>query len=316
VDALSAYRSSPAFLPVLFLMLALMGFGMFKLNMHLGKPHRFYRGFYNLRMSPVSREIAGVTLFFVGLGGFTLSSLFDGGFAQVLQTLFAVLGLLGLGFGGYFMYKLYRIAARPYWDHWQTAATFTGTGLSLGALLLALTGLAFGALTVAQGQLLAAIVGVGLLLEGIGLMFHARDLNHAESEAAASFYEQSTTYGYAYWLRNALLVSAVLLAGGMYAFALTGPLAFGVLAVLGLGVAILGRAMFYVMVIPTTMPGAFFWKNRGFVEHARETGLADMPQLGVVYERHHAFKLGELLQTLRETSMKEKVGQFKRIFTG
>ena len=50
--------------------------------------------------------------------------------------------------------------------------------------------------------------------------------------------------------------------------------------------AILGRALFYVLVIPTTMPGAFFWRNKGFVDHARETGLAAMPQVGVVMERH------------------------------
>ncbi|HID45917.1 MAG TPA: aspartate carbamoyltransferase, partial [Chromatiaceae bacterium] len=85
---------------------------------------------------------------------------------------------------------------------------------------------------------------------------------------------------------------------------------------LALASAILGRAMFYVMVIPTTMPGAFFWKNKGFVEHARETGLADMPQLGVAYEQHHVFKLGELLETLRNTSMREKLSQLKRVFTG
>ena len=43
---------------------------------------------------------------------------------------------------------------------------------------------------------------------------------------------------------------------------------------------------FYVLVIPTTMPGAFFWRNRGFEEHARATGLADMPQVGVLPECH------------------------------
>src|SRR3989344_2924614 len=50
--------------------------------------------------------------------------------------------------------------------------------------------------------------------------------------------------------------------------------------------SIIGRALFYVLVIPTTMPGAFFWRNRGFQEHARETGLADMPQVGVVPGAH------------------------------
>jgi hypothetical protein len=43
-----------------------------------------------------------------------------------------------------------------------------------------------------------------------------------------------------------------------------------------------GRALFYVLVIPTTMPGAFFWRNKGFEEHARATGLAELPQVGVL----------------------------------
>jgi hypothetical protein len=33
------------------------------------------------------------------------------------------------------------------------------------------------------------------------------------------------------------------------------------LILLALSQSILGRAMFYVLVIPTTMPGAFFWRN-------------------------------------------------------
>ncbi len=316
VAPINNYLHSSAVVPVLLLMLVLMGFGMFKLNMHLGKPHRFYRGFYNLRMSPVSREIAGVSLFFAGLGGYTLFSLLDFGWASVLRNGFAALGLLGLGFGGYYMYKLYRIPARPYWDHWHTAAAFVGTGLTLGAILLSLTGIVMGSLTQQQGQWLMMVSVTGLVLEGLGLYFHYRDLGHSESEAVASFYEQSTTYGYSYWLRNGLLLLAVLLGVAMFSWNSGNLFSYALFALLAIAVAILGRAMFYVMVIPTTMPGAFFWKNKGFVEHARESGLADMPQLGVAYERHHAFKLGELLQTLTETSFKEKLGQFKRIFTG
>lgn len=79
LEPLAVFKAGAAFLPTLALMLVLMGFGLFKLNMHLGKPHRFYRGFYNLRLSPVSREIAGVTLFFGGLAGYALFALFDGG---------------------------------------------------------------------------------------------------------------------------------------------------------------------------------------------------------------------------------------------
>lgn len=75
-----------------------------------------------------------------------------------------------------------------------------------------------------------------------------------------------------------------------------------------------GRSLFFVLVIPTTMPGAFFWKNDGFVDHARETGLAESPQVGVVYERHHAFKVDELIQTIKENSLHDMLEHVKWIF--
>jgi hypothetical protein len=50
--------------------------------------------------------------------------------------------------------------------------------------------------------------------------------------------------------------------------------------------AVIGRALFYVLVVPTTMPGGFFWKNKDFEQHARDIGLADMPQVGVVPLAH------------------------------
>jgi hypothetical protein len=62
------------------------------------------------------------------------------------------------------------------------------------------------------------------------------------------------------------------------------------------------------------MPGAFFWKNKGFVEHAREIGLADAPQHGVAYERHHEFKVDELLQTIKENSAGDMIKHVRRIF--
>jgi hypothetical protein len=44
--------------------------------------------------------------------------------------------------------------------------------------------------------------------------------------------------------------------------------------------------LFYVLVIPTTMPGAFFWKNKGFEAHAKDIGLADLPQVGIIPDGH------------------------------
>ena len=321
-EPVANFQSSSALLPGLLVMVVLMSFGLFKLNMHLGKPHRFYRGFYNLRHSPVSREIAGVSAFYTGLLGysfFALLATIDTGYAsymQLLQMMFAGIGVLGAGFGGYFMYKLYRIEARPFWNHWYTAASFCATALTLGSLLIAIIALTFSSMTVSFSETLLSMIGIGLLFEIIGLTGHARSLQSSSSEGAASFYLQTTRYGNAYWLRNVLLVLALLLVGYMLSSGDQAIYVYGLLTVLALFSNIISRALFYVVVIPTTMPGAFFWKNDGFVEHAREVGLADMPQIGVAYETHHAFKLGELLKTIKTTTMKQKFSQFCSIFTG
>ncbi|MCK5727227.1 MAG: dimethyl sulfoxide reductase anchor subunit [Thiotrichaceae bacterium] len=287
---------------MLWVMVAIMGIGLFKLNMHLGKPHRFYRGFYNLRHSPVSREIAGVSAFFGGLKGVAFFSLFSGGWAVLLGALSAALAALGVMVGGYYMYKLYRIKARPFWDHWQTASSFVSTMLTLGALILAFFVLITG--NMASLPLLGSVVVVGLLLEAVGLYQHSKDLKAGSGEGQASHYDQTTQFGKSYYLRNGLIVINVLMAIGlMFASDITVVLVI-ILSLSILVSAYLGRIIFYTVVIPTTMPGAFFWKNKGFVEHARESGLADMQQLGVAYEQHHAFDTVALVKTVKEVFAK------------
>jgi len=282
-----------AFAPLMATLFVVLSFGMLKLNLHLGKPLRFYRGFNNWRLSPVSREIAGVSLFFAGLTGYGFFSLFYSLFnyeiARWLATAAAAAAVVGGLFGFYYMIKLYRIPARPYWNHWHTGAAFVATAISLGAVLVALVGTVAG---VGDETLIMQMVGVaslGLLLEALGLIFHARDLRRGGGEGAASLFEQSTKFGKSYRLRNVLLGMNLLLGLSLVAGLFPGAaqLALGGLFVCVLLVTnILGRALFYVLVIPTTMPGAFFWKNRGFQEHARETGLAKMPQVGVVPDAH------------------------------
>src|SRR5205814_1813917 len=82
--------------------------------------------------------------------------------------------------------------------------------------------------------------------------------------------------------------SALSLAVGLLAGMLLQPgvglptlLGWAVVGTTLLATSLVGRALFYVLVIPTTMPGAFFWKNKAFEEHARDIGLANMPQVGV-----------------------------------
>jgi hypothetical protein len=134
-------------------------------------------------------------------------------------------------------------------------------------------------------QQAAVVALVGLLLESVGLVVHAHDMKKSKGEGAVSHYEQTTQYGKSYLLRNALLVINIAALIAVILMGLSGVIG----AVMGIVLTVslilsasIGRALFYVLVIPTTMPGAFFWRNKGFVEHAKETGLAEMQQVGVI----------------------------------
>jgi DMSO reductase anchor subunit len=141
--------------------------------------------------------------------------------------------------------------------------------------------------------MLARVLGVmafaGLVAEMIGLYGHARYLNTDNGEGGASHYVQSTTFGKTYLLRNGLLVASAVLALAVALLPLATAAAVSalvLLAIMSVTALLIGRALFYVLVIPTTMPGAFFWKNKGFEDHARDIGLANMPQVGVVPHLH------------------------------
>lgn len=266
-------------------------------TLHLGRPHRFYRAFNNLKYSPVSREVAGVAVFYNMLGAYTLFTALSDVLGFLPANLVSMLGQLsgwGAALSGpvalYFMHRIYRVPARPFWNHWQVLSSFYGSMLTLGPLLVAMSyGWTLAAEGAPTGELLAALavpVMLGLLLEGAGLYAHSRDLQKAGGEGAAAHYLQNTDFGYTYRFRNwglglGVLGLAILAWNGQDAMVL-----WSLLALLIAAVAIIGRALFYVAVIPTTMPGAFFWRNRAFQEHAREFGLADMPQVGVVPDAH------------------------------
>ena len=321
VDPAVMLKNSSAFLPLVLAIVAVSTWGLFKLNMHLGKPHRFYRGFNNLRLSPVSREIAGVSMFYTGLLGYAVFAACDNPVLSMIANGFAVIGVLSGAIGLYYMYKLYRIPARPFWNHWQTGTAFFGTMLSFGALMVAAVSVSVLPLATAGMQvllqILGAIMAIGLSVEGIGHIAHARAMQASENEGAASYYQQVTEYGKSYILRNSLLAFNLALAVVITTMGLSGTTGYVlglVLMLIMLVMAAFGRSLFFVLVIPTTMPGAFFWKNNGFVEHARATGLADAPQHGVAYERHHSFKVDELIKTIKENSIKDMFGHIKWIF--
>jgi DMSO reductase iron-sulfur subunit len=300
IDLLSAEMNPVAYPAFLFGLIGIETFALVLSTLHLGRPHRFYRAFNNLRYSPISREVAGVAVFYNLLGAYTLLTSVPlltswlpvatvATLAQATGWAAVVAGVAAL----WFMHRIYRIPARPFWNHWQVFTSFYGNMLALGALLLAavqaLVLMASGAGLSAVPAYLVIPMLAGLALEALGLWFHARDLVRQGGEGAASYYEQTTTFGNTYLARNAVLGLAMAVLAVMLVTAPAGVAGLGLwLLTAGLIIvaAITGRMLFYALVIPTTMPGAFFWKNRGFEEHARETGLAAMPQVGVVMDSH------------------------------
>lgn len=267
-------------------------------TIHLGKLFRFYRGFNNLRYSPVSREAATLMVFFSMLGLYTLLSVAELLLNSIASWLIeakiyiAVLASLAAPVALYFMHRIYRIKARPFWDHWQVLSSFYGTMLMWGSLMVGAvyaTSLAVQTLPlIGVLSSLSWVLLIGLSVEGIGLVFHARNMKVSGGEGAASHADQTTYFGKTYYARNNGLGLAILMTLTLMVISWKNEMdllvAWLLLALLVSMVTIIGRALFYVLVIPTTMPGAFFWRNKGFQEHARETGLAEMPQVGVVYE--------------------------------
>jgi len=297
LEVLSFAAHPVAHAVILASLIALETFALALSTAHLGKPHRFYRAFYNLRYSPVSREIAAIAVFFNAMAVHTLllavpelfSSLLPHALMRGLQMFTGWLAVVAGPVALYAMNRIYRIKARPFWDHWQVLTSFYGSTLTLGSLTVAMV---YAGVLAAQGQSFANLLAVaacptafGLALEGLGLIAHARALKRRGGEAAASHLEQRTTYGKTYLLRNcglALGFALVAALGASQVDGYAGLSAWGIAASLIIATAMTGRALFFVLVTPTTMPGAFFWRNKGFEEHARKTGLAKMPQVGVL----------------------------------
>jgi DMSO reductase iron-sulfur subunit len=300
IETLTPVKNPIAWPMFLFGLIGIQTIALVLSTMHLGKPHRFYRAFNNLRYSPVSREVAGIAVFYNFIGGFTLLTGLPQLFFWIpdsLLQLFVSIAGWGAVVSGlaavYFMHKIYRIPARPFWDHWQVFTSFYGNVLTLGPMLLAMV---YASIQVANEEswvhiapIVAACVIVGLVMEVVGLYFHKKDLITSGGEGAAAYFEQSTKFGRTYLARNYGLFSALLLVAIMLVTNIDGAAALFLwfsTALIILLTAVVGRALFYALVMPTTMPGAFFWRNKKFEEHARETGLAEMPQVGVLPELH------------------------------
>lgn len=315
MESLVNFVSSDMFLPLTVTSLVMTAFALLMSVTHLGKPMRFYRGFNNLRYSPMAREGLGLALFSAGCGVTALFSLPSNQWLAEfslnslnldlkaltenlpLDTMVTIAGLFTLvaGFCGlFYMNKCYQIKARPFWHHLQTATSFAGNSLSLGAFVGGI--IVISSLLISQtstelvhqaSSVFCVVFTLGMFIEALGLIKHNYDLNRNENESGAAHYIQNTTFGKTYLFRNLLLSLNIISALSLLFLNLLGYTDTGLLllwlalALLNCFTAAISRALFYILVIPTTMPGAFFWKNKGFEQHARDIGLADNPTTGI-----------------------------------
>ena len=320
IESLGMFVASDMFLPLTITALVMTTFALLMSVTHLGKPMRFYRGFNNLRFSPMAREGLGLALFSAGCGLTALFSLPSNDWlneftstnlglnlAEItqglpLESLVKAAGLFAIigGCGGlFYMNKCYQIKARPFWNHLQTATAFVGNSLSLGAFVggtIVISSLliseASSAVVKQASLVFTSAFVIGMVIEALGLIKHNSDLNRSENEGGAAHYIQCTTFGKTYLLRNWVLALNIVAAGALLTASLLGynepslSLIWLALALLNCLTATIGRALFYILVIPTTMPGAFFWKNKAFEQHARDIGLADNPATGVAPLAH------------------------------
>ncbi|MDX1490144.1 MAG: DmsC/YnfH family molybdoenzyme membrane anchor subunit [Pseudohongiellaceae bacterium] len=307
LESLGTIRQASFAVPFVICLTILQALMLFISTQHLGKPLRFYRGFNNLRYSPLSREALAVSIFFGFLPMMAAVLIVEQGYFDTLFTVSANLldsGVNGLAIAGtffgviglYYMHCIYRIKARPFWNHWQVLTSFFGSMFSVGGAIIGLICIPLAAFSQIEMNTLISelmtFIALGLVVEALGHFFHARDLQRNGREGAASLEILRTQYGKTYILRNCLLALWISIAIGASLVPealLSGAAASIGFVLFGIGLlltSLISRALFYVLVIPTTMPGAFFWKNKGFEEHARETGLADMPQVGVAQLRH------------------------------
>jgi len=279
---------------------SLLTAGLISSTLHLGKPRYFYRAFNNLRHSWVSREIAALGAFFNLFGAYILVSTFPvltawlpGTVVTVLPSLLgwsaSVVGLIGI----YCMYRCYRIKARPFWDHWHTGARFFGSGLVLASGGI---GLIFGLAGFIEGNPIAALLALlawplvaGILIEAVACYAHRHYLESRSEEAAVSLRRLLETFGKCDRLLIASLGPVLSLAFFFTVSPVGGGWGLFIWANIFLGALlreVVSRAIFYVLVVPTTIPGGYFLGNRAFESHARKSGLADQSQVGVASEKH------------------------------
>jgi len=252
-----------------FFALALAGVGLPLSALHLGRPTKALWAMRNYKNSWLSKEAIFLGAYAVVAFLVFIAYIFD--FNSFLKLL---LEALGVAFGVYGIYSqsmIYKIKARPSWNRDSTTKRFFTTGylgFMLISFLLLISNQANGALV---------LLSLTLLLGALQYLIIKDEVNFYKylNKEHKNFYELNRTktllferfgklkkvrvYSLAFFAIAMVLITILFSASGNYAVA--SFCAF--LALIGASVSeIIGRYLFYVTVVPTSMAGNFFAGNQ------------------------------------------------------
>ncbi len=258
----------------------LLGLGMAASTGHLGKPFRAYRALRNIRTSWLSREIAVVGAFFSGILLYCVATLALPAEAAGLALpgmapLAAWTGWIGAGVAVvglaavFSQAKIYVIPARPYWDDRNTLAQFFLSAVTTGPLLsVSLLDLADAPSSLFRSAWAVSLVG--LILQGAFHADHVLRIAKKRDEAYMSLADILGKYGRIAAARIGLwglglmsLALGIAFDSGNGALWLSRAATLSALAAVASG-EVIGRALFYLAVVPMSVPGAAFYRNKEF----------------------------------------------------
>lgn len=214
--------------------------------LHLGRPFKAYRALWRLSTSWLSREVTLFGIFILCLAAYILPLSAPGWVEArgLMGILAAVIGMVALIATG----AVYRLQARPAWNHWSTVVQFAVGALSAGLLTGWLTWSSVGAggLASATGEaMLGPIAGVALLLSPILTWIRYNRLQKGSAEARETW---RLVYGKYRWILAARIVGAGV---GLILLLLGGWAIAWLFATLG---DIADRVLFFNTAVPVSLP--------------------------------------------------------------
>lgn len=242
-------------LPLLYVIFAMIAIALGISTAHLGKPLRAYRALKNVYRSWVSREV-------IFLGGFT--GLLGVYIAEIiLDTYIVPLHLLGIAvsvtgiLGIWSQIMIYLIPARPYWNSMNTVIEFTATAFTVPALI-------FAVLLRPDTAKIFMLIALGwIVIQEISLRLYWQKIiaDRDTSPQRHTTLLRITGEYRLFWLGLMLcrVAASLFILMGLFNFS-------SYLAILGLSFAILAeflvRLLFYIAVVPLSMPPGVFYKNK------------------------------------------------------